>query len=228
MNIGSILIPFLFSFHAKIRFDKAWRYALPAMLVSAVLFLIWDYYFTSWGIWGFNDRYIIGKRFCGMPYEELAFFICIPYACIFTYHCFTKFYADKINGAPWKIHHLIPIVCLVFIVLGWRNYYTMTTSILLLILYGLHLFVWKSDYLNMFLFSYSILLIPFLITNGVLTGTGLEEEVVWYNDGHNLSTRIKTIPIEDIFYGMLLILLSVTIMHRMGYQSQLVREQDRI
>ena len=53
------------------------------------------------------------------------------------------------------------------------------------------------------------LLIPFFIVNGILTGTGIDEPVVWYNNAENLSIRILTIPIEDIFYGFELIILTI-------------------
>ena len=53
--------------------------------------------------------------------------------------------------------------------------------------------------------SYAVMLIPFLIVNGFLTAI----PVVLYNDAENLGIRIYTIPFEDVFYGMLLILLNV-------------------
>jgi lycopene cyclase domain-containing protein len=54
--------------------------------------------------------------------------------------------------------------------------------------------------------SYVVILVPFFIVNGVLTGTGLSEAVVWYNDTQNFGVRLGTIPLEDTVYnlGMLL------------------------
>src|SRR5680860_103354 len=97
VNLGAISIPFLFSFHPRLRFDREWKYALPAIFLVAMLFVIWDSYFTSLGIWGFNDRYLAGGELLGLPLEEIAFFICIPYACLFSYHLFQVILRGKIK-----------------------------------------------------------------------------------------------------------------------------------
>jgi lycopene cyclase domain-containing protein len=63
----------------------------------------------------------------------------------------------------------------------------------------------KAPFLLRFYRAYLIILIPFIIVNGFLTGTGLEQPVVWYNQAENMNLRLFTIPLEDGVYGFLLI-----------------------
>lgn len=62
-----------------------------------------------------------------------------------------------------------------------------------------------------FIISYSVILIPFLIVNGFLTSI----PVITYNDAENLGMRISTIPVEDVFYGMLLVMMNVVIFEKL-------------
>lgn len=222
VDLFTILIPFIYSFHPKIRFDKSWKSFFPAMVIAGILFLIWDEVFTYWGVWGFNSDYLIGISIGHLPLEEILFFVCIPYSCVFTYFCFKKFkilYIFSKNIS--KIVSLVLIVLLSIIgLLNFQKDYTFSTFILISLFLLWHQFINNSDYLPQFYFTYLIILIPFFIVNGILTGTGIDSPVVWYNDLENLGIRMGTIPVEDTFYGMLLILLNVTIFEYLEKKNQ--------
>lgn len=67
------------------------------------------------------------------------------------------------------------------------------------------------------------MLIPFFIVNGILTGTGIQDEIVWYNNSENLGIRIGTIPIEDIGYAFSLLLLNLLLFERFKNAGKLFR-----
>jgi lycopene cyclase domain-containing protein len=71
-----------------------------------------------------------------------------------------------------------------------------------------------------FLISYAICLIPFLIVNGFLTAI----PVVIYNDAENLGIRIYTIPFEDSFYGMLLVMMNIVIFEKVKSRLSKVKK----
>ena len=50
----------------------------------------------------------------------------------------------------------------------------------------------------------------FIIVNGLLTGYNLDTPPVWYNYEETLNIRLGTIPLEDFFYSMLLLLCNVS------------------
>ena len=106
--------------------------------------------------------------------------------------------------------------------------YTSTTFLSLGILLLLVGFVFKSRWLERFYLIYAILLIPFFLVNGVLTGMGLEEEVVWYNPEEFMGLRIGTIPAEDIFYGAELILVNLLIYKYLLSKNPVPEMQPRI
>ncbi len=217
----SIIFPLLFSFHPKLKFYKRWKYILPSILIPALFFIAWDILFTKIGVWGFNSRYLIGLQFFNLPIEEVLFFICIPYACSFTYES-----VNVISGRErisTKSSHLISdVLSFLLILAGILFYYKWYTSVAF-IASGLFLLFLrraiKADYLRRFYFSFVFILIPFFIVNGILTGTGIDEPIVWYNNAENLGIRMGTIPIEDTFYGMLLILMNISLFEYLQKQK---------
>lgn len=212
VNFFTIIIPFLFSFHPKLKFHKTWSAFFPAVFLTGLLFVLWDMYFTHLGVWGFNERYLTGVEIGNLPLEEVLFFFCIPYACVFTFHCLNMFMGRA--GDP-KMQKWITIFLVaglfIFGILNFSRSYTATTFISFALLLLFAEFILKINWLTRFYIIYGVLLIPFFIVNGVLTGSWIEEEVVWYNAAEFMNIRIGTIPIEDAFYGAELILLNLLI-----------------
>ena len=103
------------------------------------------------------------------------------------------------------------VVLLVVGILNPERTYTFVTFISTAIFLTLHLFVFKANYLGRFYFTFIVILIPFFIVNGALTGSFTPEPVVWYDDTRNLGIRLFTIPIEDAVYGLLMLLMNTTI-----------------
>lgn len=183
----------------------------PAILIMAFIFIAWDAVFTNIGIWGFNERYLCGINILKLPIEEWLFFLTIPYASVFVYDCIKYYFPDlRMKEAGNIIAIFLGIILAVLAILNLGKHYTYITFISLALTLFL-LVVRKADFLGRFFISYLIVLVPFFIVNGILTGSWISEPVVWYNDNFNLDFRLWTIPVEDTFYGMLLILGNVAL-----------------
>jgi lycopene cyclase domain-containing protein len=214
IDICTILVPFLFSFHPRIQFHKQWRSFFPGMIITAAVFITWDAYFTSIGVWNFNPKYTLGINLFNLPIEELLFFICVPYSCVFTYYCLDKFYRlDWSAIAQSATCIAISLVLVAIAIIHIDKMYTSVTFLTTAILCLLMKFVAKINWFGKAIGVYLVLLIPFMIVNGLLTGTGLDEAVVRYNDNENMKWRILTIPVEDTIYGFELYLLNLFFYH---------------
>ena len=212
INVLSILIPLVASFYSKAPFYKKWKYFWPATLITAIFFLIWDEIFTQMGIWGFNEQYLIGLNVFNLPLEEILFFICIPYASVFTY-----FALNHLIEKDYLFPHqeIISSVLIIGLLISGMYYldrsYTAVTFLSLAFFLTYQMLKLRPRYMGRFYFAFIIILIPFFVTNGLLTGSWIHEEVVWYNDQENLGIRMGTIPLEDTFYGMFMILMNISI-----------------
>jgi lycopene cyclase domain-containing protein len=212
LNIGSILVPFLVSFHPRLKFYKKWASFFIGVIITSVVFIIWDVFFLRMGIWGFNPDYYLGYTFFGLPMEEWMFFLFIPYACIFMHYSllelFPKFSYNQKRSK--QITVLLLGYFTVSLILNYNKWYPLvnyTLAIALLLL----VYTSNKNLLRTYYKTFVIMLIPFVIVNGVLTGTGINDQVVWYNNLENCGVRFFTIPIEDATYAFTMILSTLYI-----------------
>ncbi len=183
-----------------------------AILIPGIIFIVWDEFFTQLGVWGFNEQYLSGIYVGSLPLEEILFFICIPYACVFTYEALNYLIKKNYFGSSQKVISIgLIAISLILGIVNIDKWYTCTTFLGLATYIFLVQFIRKAPFLGRFYFSYLFILIPFFIVNGILTGSWIDDPVVWYNDVENLGVRLGTIPVEDVFYGMLLVVMNVSI-----------------
>lgn len=211
LNLSTLSIPFLRSFEPKINFKSKWKALFPAIFITGIFFIIWDAQFTSKGIWGFNPDYILGIYFLHLPIEEWLFFIIIPYACIFIYEVLNYFlkrdYLGKIAPA---ISLFLAVALLLLAAIHSDKAYTSWNFLLCGFFLLIQYLFFKPAWLGRFYLAFCFGLLGFFYVNSFLTGSFTASEVVWYNANEFMGIRMGTIPVEDAFYGLLLLLMNVS------------------
>ncbi|MDN3587883.1 lycopene cyclase domain-containing protein [Pedobacter aquatilis] len=207
INIGVILFPLILSFDKKVYFFSKWKFILPAILVTGLVFLVWDLLFVKLNVWSFNPDYLVGISFFGLPLEEILFFLTVPYACIFIYECLNIYFPkNDLQRYSLALSNLLLGVCIAILFFGCSKWYTVINfGFLFVVLFYVEYVNSKLRFMYRFYRAYLVSLLPFYIVNGFLTAI----PVVIYNDNETLNMRVGTIPFEDHFYLMSLLLMNV-------------------
>lgn len=225
LDLGSLSIPFLYSFHPKLKFYKKWKSLGLAMICTMLFFIPWDVIFTNNGFWGFNETYFLKTRICNLPIEEWLFFICIPYACVFTHYAL-KYYLPNMSLSKKNttiISSVLMLVLLVVTIFHYDKWYTLINFSFALFLIPI-VYRYNIKLLQRYYFSFIVILFPFFLVNGILTGSFIGDEVVWYNNAENLGIRMGTIPIEDSIYAFTLILCNLFLLEI--FEEKLFKKQS--
>ncbi|MFM7682713.1 MAG: lycopene cyclase domain-containing protein [Bacteroidota bacterium] len=197
----SIAGPFALSFDKKVNFIRYWKPILISVVCVGIPFLIWDELFTQLEVWGFNSTYLFGIYLGHLPLEEVLFFLVVPYCCVFIHEVLTTYFPNMKLDVTAKFFGIIMLaLSIILVILNPTNYYTLSACSLTSI-YILIAFIRKFHWFSSFAFTYLVCLIPFLIVNGILTGSMTDEPIVWYSEKHITGFRILTIPFEDLFYN---------------------------
>ncbi|MCB0794161.1 MAG: lycopene cyclase domain-containing protein, partial [Flavobacteriales bacterium] len=128
LDLLTLSFPLLRSFEHKVHFRQYWRGLFSGILVMGLVFLPWDVAFTAAGVWGFNERYLIGPDLFGLPLEEWLFFLVVPYACVFIHEVLRYFVPRDVLGAAGRPIALL--LALLFLSVGLVTHdraYTATT-----------------------------------------------------------------------------------------------------
>ncbi|NOQ74823.1 MAG: lycopene cyclase domain-containing protein [Crocinitomix sp.] len=200
----TILFPLLLSFDKKVAFYKSWKYLIFGFLLVGIPFIIWDVIFTKMEVWGFNPDYLTGINLYNLPIEEILFFVAVPFACTFIYACVKEYLPKlRLTGFNRVFYALLVIYAIAVMIFGFGGYYSTIAGLLaILTIIMLRKLKVKLRFLPI---SFLIALVPFFIVNGILTGSGLDDPIVWYDNAENTGIRFFTIPMDDVVYAWTLL-----------------------
>jgi lycopene cyclase domain-containing protein len=211
INFLIILFPFILSFESKIKYYKNYRALFISILIVGLGFVVWDIIATYFHHWSFNSDYILGKKIFGLPFEEILFFITVPYSCIFIFEALC-FYLQKdrfgIADIKSKLFHkvllFIGFISILLSIIFRSQYYTST----LFLFFGVTIFVIERFYPSLFRshiywMFIALTYIPFFVVNYFLTS----KPVVLYHQNAILGIRVTTIPVEDFIYSFSMLTL---------------------
>jgi len=212
----SLIVPLALSFDRKLQFYKSWKFLFPSIFTVAFFYLVFDVYFTKIGVWGFNSLYHLNILVAGLPIEEWLFFIAVPYATLFLHESLTLYFPRfRLNDKLSRVLTIALILILsAIIALNLKKAYTVyiSSTVIVALVFAL---VDKTKVIQSYYSTFLVILIPFLAVNAVLTGSFIDQEVVWYNNAENLGIRFLTIPVEDFGYAFSLILFNLLLVAKL-------------
>ncbi|HMS64947.1 MAG TPA: lycopene cyclase domain-containing protein [Ignavibacteria bacterium] len=202
INIFIILIPLILSFEKNVKFYKKFSNVFATILIVGIIFIIWDIVAVKRGDWSFNTDFTFNKTLFGLPFEEILFFITVPYSIIFVYESLSFYFKDKKYNVSKFIYLIFAFIFIALALINFDRNYTFTLLlycglIFLTSFFGIH----KVMFTRVILITLLISFIPFLIVNYILTSL----PVVEYNPEAITGIRVSTIPIEDFFYSFSMI-----------------------
>ena len=214
LEICAILIPLIYSSDRNLQFYVKIKAVALSLLFVGSFYVAGDIIFTKFGIWGFNPKYHSGILLLNLPLEEWLFFLVIPYASLFLHDTLIYLFPRlKLSNKQTNIVSAILIFGLGILVI--TNLHKAYTAVYLTVsVFAILLTIFSSpQILNRFYLTFIGILIPFFLVNSVLTGSFIDEPVVWYNNLENLGIRIFTVPVEDIGYAFSLILFNLIVIN---------------
>lgn len=196
--IGPLMYIFLTKDGRDIYIPKIKGYLFSIFSVGTI-FIIWDIIVTRIGHWGFNKDYVLGLYFVNLPFEEVLFFLTVPFALLFTYDVL-KFHIGD-NAVKFNDESLIFIsILLILLSLNFNGYTSVVLAYLSILIFIVYLT--NSNLLNLKVFwIYTAIHYALFITfNLFLTAL----PVVIYGEEFITNIRFITIPIEDFLYSFAL------------------------
>lgn len=194
--------PLALSFDRRVAYVRSWPVVLASAVIVGVPFVAWDVLAAAAGIWWWSDRFTGSPLLSSLPLGELAFFLVVPFSCLFIYEVLAAYLPAR--SVPFPRWLAVAIAAVSFAAGGA----SLPRSYTAVVLAAFGLFFLLTALLRPSLLrertvwaTFAVSFVPFALVNGILTAL----PVVLYNPSAILGLRVTTIPIEDFFYSFSLV-----------------------
>lgn len=222
--LSAVSLPVLLSFENRVRFVRHWPRALLSALLVGIPFAVWDALAAFRGDWAFEAVHTWEPRLFGLPWEELLFFLLVPFACLFVWRSLKACLPERLFHAPPWLWPAGAAMALSGAVFAWPRFYTATllgfTGLFMVLLAG----PWRrAAEQSHFWLTQILCVFPFLIVNGFLTAL----PVVTYSPAAILGLRLGTIPVEDFLYSFVLVGANLLVFQSLESRGSKTRQLAR-
>jgi len=192
--------PLALSFDDKVHFWTHWPAMGLALALTGLLYLFWDSLVVRRGDWTFNPKFTGNLRVFHLPVGELLFFVAVPYACLFLFEVVRVYF---LSVEFWSVSPAsLYAGALVFVVGAWifrhHSYTFLALASVTIFLSTLALTHPALAGRSEFWIWFGLCFAAFTLVDGLYTAL----PTIWYNPKAVTGLRIGPIPLEDFFYNL--------------------------
>lgn len=209
LNFFIVLIPFALMLDRKVKNTADIKNTLLPSLIVMFVFSEVAVFLTGLKAWNFNQIYLVGSSYRGLPLEAYLFLFSFSFAGLGIYNYLNiKFPKNELQKYSLTFSNLMMGICIAFLFFGYTKWYTaITFAFLILLLFGVE-YINKLRFMYKFYRAFVVMLIPFYIIYGIICNL----PIIVYDIKQNIRFSLFKIPFENYFFMMATLLLGVYLM----------------
>lgn len=204
LALAMLVVPVMLLFVKKIGLIRMIKPAIPAVLITGLVFSIIAAILVLMGAWNFHPAYLTGVFLWKVPVEEFLFSMAVSLAGIGVYATLNAFFPnntlDKFSLSFSNLLMGIGVAMLIFTYTKW--YSAASFGILFLLIFYIE-YLNKLRFMYRFYRGFLVSLVLFYIAYGIISTL----PIISYTDVINL--KLGAIPFESHFYFMGMLLMSI-------------------
>lgn len=192
--------PLALSFDDKVHFWTHWPAVAIASALTGLLYLFWDSLVVRRGDWSFNPKFTGTFRLFHLPVGEILFFVSVPYACLFLFEVVKAYFpnGDLITVNPTSLYAGALVFVAAAAVFRKHGYTVLAMASVAIFLSTLALTHPTLAGRTEFWIWMGLCFVAFALVNGLYTAL----PTIWYNPKAIWGIKIGPIPLEDFFYNL--------------------------